>query len=73
LEEFLVITFKSTHFALKTEKILKDLNYSFKLIPTPRNISSNCGLAIRIKKIDKEEILNILRSEEVEIEGFYKL
>lgn len=73
LEKFAVITFYSTHFALKSEKILQNLNYDFKLIPIPREISSNCGLAVKIKTQEKDEIEDILKNHNVEIENIHNM
>lgn len=73
LEKFMVITFYSTHFALKSEKILQDLNYDFELIPTTRKISLNCGIAIKIKAQEKNEIEHILKSHNVEVENIHNI
>ncbi len=42
-----VITFQSTHHVLKAEKILIKAGFKFDIIPTPKNISSDCGMSIR--------------------------
>ncbi|MDD3859262.1 MAG: DUF3343 domain-containing protein [Bacteroidales bacterium] len=42
-----VITFQSTHHVLKAEKILIKAGLKFDIIPTPKNISSDCGMSIR--------------------------
>jgi len=42
-----VITFQSTHHVLKAEKILITAGFKFDIIPTPKNISSDCGMSIR--------------------------
>jgi len=44
-----VLVFKSTHDALKSEKILKNAGYRSEIIPTPKEISSECGFAILLK------------------------
>jgi len=46
-EEYHVILFDSVHYALRSEKILKEMGISHKLIPVPRHISSDCGICIR--------------------------
>jgi hypothetical protein len=42
-----IITFQSTHHVLKAEKILLAAGVTFEIIPTPKNISSECGISIR--------------------------
>jgi hypothetical protein len=44
----LIITFQSTHQVLKAEKILLAAGVKFDIIPTPKNISSECGMSIRV-------------------------
>jgi hypothetical protein len=45
--QYEVVLFQSVSHALKAEKILKAKNISYKLIPVPRHISSDCGFCIR--------------------------
>ena len=42
-----VAIFKSIHKVMKAEKILKGLDLEILLIPAPRQLTSDCGLAIR--------------------------
>ena len=55
------ITFKSVSFAMKAESILKKKGMDYKTIPVPRSISSDCGISIRFKKEDYEEIKSLLK------------
>jgi hypothetical protein len=43
-----IFTFNSTHHVLKAEKLLLDKGIRHEIIPTPKNISSDCGMSIRI-------------------------
>lgn len=43
--EYLLMTFESTHEAIKTEKALGDL--PIEMIPTPRQLSTSCGLSLK--------------------------
>jgi len=47
-----VLTFQSTHDAMKEEERLSEGGISMKLIPTPREISSECGFSIKVKSVD---------------------
>lgn len=42
---YLVITFESTHRAIKAEKALS--SFDIEIIPTPRQLTANCGISIR--------------------------
>ena len=57
---FLLITFNSTHLAIKTEKALMDLNVE--MIPTPRQLSASCGLSLKASVGILEEVKNRLGS-----------
>ncbi len=62
-KEFYVITFDSTHKAIKTEKITKE-KLDVELIPTPREISASCGLSLKFKEEQLEELMDILKDTE---------
>lgn len=58
-----VALFHSIHRVMQAEKALKQANAPFLLIPAPRELSSACGLAIRIKAGDKETVEEVLQNE----------
>ncbi len=64
-----VILFPSIHFALRAEKLLKAKGISYKLIPVPRQLSSDCGVCLRIPWEKKEEVLEILAQSAVKVDG----
>lgn len=43
--KYLVITFESTHKAIKAEKLLEA--YNVEVIPTPRQLTANCGISLK--------------------------
>ncbi|MCR6545794.1 DUF3343 domain-containing protein [Dehalobacterium formicoaceticum] len=45
---FNVISFQSTHYAIITEKTLKE-RFPVTLIPTPRSITASCGLSLKFE------------------------
>lgn len=59
---YLVITFHSTHHALKAERVMRDCGLEAKTIPVPRSISSNCGIALRVEAESGQD-LEILLGE----------
>ena len=60
--DYKVLIFESTHHVLKAEQILIRHMFCFDIIPTPKHISSDCGMSIRFdpKISDTEEIKQIL-------------
>lgn len=51
-----VILFKSVSYALKAEKILKSEGLPYKLIPVPKQISSDCGICLRCEPTFQDKI-----------------
>ena len=66
-----VILFPSIHFALRAEKIIKGKEFSIDLIPVPRQLSSDCGICLRIEWEQREMIHRLLEEERVKIEGIH--
>ena len=60
-----VAIFHSIHRVLKAEKILKQAEVDFLLIPVPRQLTSDCGLALRFSPEAKENLLGVLASAEL--------
>ena len=50
MNDEVVVTFESTHHALSTQKSLTEQALPFRVIPTPVELSSNCGIALLISK-----------------------
>ena len=55
-----VAILNSIHRVMKAEKVLKELRLAILLIPAPRPISSDCGLAIRYAENDRERVEAVL-------------
>lgn len=55
-----VAIFHSIHRVMKAEKILKAGQLEVLLIPVPRQLSSDCGLAIRFSQTHRAELEGLL-------------
>jgi hypothetical protein len=55
-----VAIFNSVHRVMKAEKLLKGAKLPMLLIPAPRALSSDCGLAIRYAEADRQQIEALL-------------
>jgi hypothetical protein len=71
--EYGVILVPSTSHALKAERILQRKGISYKLIPVPRRISSDCGVCLRVGAAELEEVCRLLEREGVGVEGVHRL
>ncbi len=67
-----VLVYSVSH-AIRTEKILKGLEISCKLIPVPRHLSSDCGVCVRISQDHEQAVLQALESARQEIEGCHHI
>lgn len=63
-----VVLFHTTTSALRAEKILQKAGLTVKLIPTPRELSSDCGIALRFELSDRVEVEQRLTGAGLEIE-----
>jgi hypothetical protein len=63
--EYSVILVNSTNHAVRADKVLGNAGIACKLIPVPRQLSSDCGVCIRILQTDKSKALQILDSAKV--------
>jgi len=68
----LVAIFNSIHRVMKAEKVLKERRQEFLLIPVPRSLASDCGLAIRYAETDHRAISSVLAEVELLPELLYR-
>ena len=66
-----VAIFNSIHRVMKAEKLLKGLGLPILLIPAPRALSSDCGLAIRYPAAERESLEGALAAEGLMPEDIY--
>jgi hypothetical protein len=69
-----VLIFESTHAVMKAEKCLLGITRTLSVIPTPKEFSSDCGIAIRIEAtaFDEKTIHQILCVESIPYRIFEK-
>lgn len=54
--------FNSTHRVLKAEALLKNIGIPIMLIPAPRAVQADCGLALRFDQDYRERVIQLLGS-----------
>ncbi|MDD2509755.1 MAG: DUF3343 domain-containing protein [Syntrophomonas sp.] len=70
---YALLTFAATSHALKAEKLLKSRQADFLVIPTLREISTSCGLSIKIAPVNLLDYYNYLSGNKIHIEGTYQV
>jgi len=59
----LLAVFNSVHRVMQAEDLLKDAGIPILLIPAPRKLKTDCGMAIRFTQAELAVIENILKSK----------
>ncbi|MGQ9516378.1 MAG: DUF3343 domain-containing protein [Anaerolineae bacterium] len=64
-----VVLFDSTQRAIQAERVLKAAGLPVKLIPVPRQISSDCGVCLRFLWEDHQRVEEVLHLHRVLFAG----
>lgn len=70
---YLVITFHTTAAAMAMERLCREQALPGRLIPVPREITADCGMAWRAQPEDQSALEALAGQEGLETEGFYQL
>ncbi|MGQ9493167.1 MAG: DUF3343 domain-containing protein [Anaerolineae bacterium] len=71
--EYAVVLFYSTQGAIKAERVLMRAGFTVRLIPTPRQFSSDCGTALRCAWADVDAVVAALQTGSVEYASIHKM
>ncbi len=66
-----VVLFHTTNAALQAEKVLRQGGVAVKLIPVPRKLSTDCGVALRFPWEEVEKVRERVEGAGVEILGIH--
>ncbi len=55
-----VVLFPTAQMAIRAEQLFKAEGIQAKLIPTPRHLSTTCGLALRFPSAESERVRRLL-------------
>ena len=69
----LVVTFHTTAAAMAMEAFCKAQNLPGRLIPTPRELTADCGMSWRAEVQDRAALTALTEAEGLEVDGFYEL
>ncbi len=68
-----VILFHTTSGVMQTEKLLLKAGFVIKLLPTPREFSSDCGIAIRFEWFQSESVQSLLTQDNIDFKAVHRL
>lgn len=69
MSEWGVVIFRSAHLAMKAEKVVTKAGTECKLIPAPRHLSHDCGVALRFRMADQARVETAILESRVEYES----
>lgn len=68
----LILIFKNTRAVIQSERTLREARISFQVIPTPRHISSECGMCLTVDKKEVEKAKDVLNANQLEVVKIYE-
>jgi hypothetical protein len=72
-ESYYVMTFGSTHLAMKFEEVIDKAELPGELIPLPREISADCGLAGKFAEENLEAVKELCEEENIDFTAIYQM
>ena len=72
-EKKLIVTFHTTAGAMAMEKLCRERSVPGRLIPVPRSISSDCGIAWCMLPEDRPLLEQVTAGQTLEISGYYEV
>ena len=66
-----LISFFASHHAIRAEAVLKRAAFAVKLIPGPKELSPNCGVALRFEYSRRDVAMALLAERRVQIDGVH--
>lgn len=73
MNEMYIVSFNSTHHAIRTDKLLGENNIKSTTLPTPREITASCGISIRFLQDDLSNVTSVLKDNNIEFKGIYHI
>jgi hypothetical protein len=66
-----LISFFASHHAIRAETVLKRNGEAAQLVPGPRELSPNCGVALRFDYAHRERVMSVLATQKIRIDGVH--
>ncbi|WP_455543720.1 DUF3343 domain-containing protein [Intestinibacter sp.] len=73
MNEMYIISFNSTHQAIKCDKIFGKNEMDYAVLPTPREITQSCGISIKFSIENIDNVKEIIDENQIEYKGMYKI
>lgn len=63
-----LVSFFSSHHALRGEAVLTRRGFVVRLVPGPKDLSPNCGVALRFEYARRDEVVLLLTRHKVRVD-----
>ena len=73
MSDFGVLLFHTNSAVMQAEALLSKANFKIKLIPTPRELSSDCGVALRFDWERNADVRTLLNSSHIDVADIHHL
>jgi hypothetical protein len=67
-----LISFFGSQHAIRADTVLRREGLASKLVPGPKELSPNCGVAVRFVYAEKEQALALLSEKKVQVENVHR-
>ena len=67
-----LLIFNSIHKVMSAEKLLKDAGLDVRVMPVPRSLSSDCGLAIAFRLMQRQAVEELLSAGDCPPHSLYR-
>jgi Protein of unknown function (DUF3343) len=66
-----LISFFASHHAIRAETVLKRNGLAARLIPGPKELSPNCGVALRFEYAQRDNVVALLDAKKVRVDNIH--
>ena len=67
-----VVSFFASEHAMRTERALERAHLQARLVPGPREVSPNCGVAVAFRWEDEPQVLQVLADAKIRYEAVHR-
>ena len=67
-----LISFFGSYHAIRAETVLRRGGFAVQLIPGPKELSPNCGVALRFEYDRRDEVMAVLVEKKVRIDNVHR-
>ena len=67
-----IVLFDSIHYVLAAEAVFKERDVWCDLVPVPKELSSDCGMAVEFREEDGERACKVLKDRRVKWRKMYR-